>query len=163
VVVSALAKKRVFMIKVAIVDGDDSFRQETRALLEGAEGITVVGEFQDGQKAIDLMGEIRLEARPDVILLEIGAPHAGNLGTVAQICERFPQARIIVLHDEGQEREVLGALRKGAQGHLVKGKAQPAEILQAVRAVHRGEAVLNPGVAGRMLDEVIQKHKTASK
>ena len=148
------------MIKVAIVDSDDSFRQETRALLESAEGIMVVGQAKDGREAVDLLGKMRLEARPDVILLEIGAPHASNLGTVAQICERFPRARIIVLHDEGHERGVLDALREGAQGHLVKAKAQPAEILQAVRAVHRGEAVLNPDVAGRMLDEVIQKHKT---
>jgi DNA-binding NarL/FixJ family response regulator len=160
VVVSALAKKRVFMIKVVIVDGDDSFCQKTRALLESADGIMVVGQAKDGQEAIDLMGEMRLEARPDVILLEIGAPHANNLGTVAQICERFPHARMIVLHSQDQERGVLDALRKGAQGHLAKGKAQPAEIVQAVRAVHRGEAVLNPDVAGRMLDEIIQKHKT---
>jgi len=151
--------KVVCMIKVAIVDGDDSFHQRMRALLESADGIMVVGGAKDGQEAIDLIREMRLEARPDVILLEIGVPHASNLGTVAQICERFPHARIIVLHDEGQERRVLDAFRKGAQGHLVKGRAQPAEIVQAVRAVGRGEAILSRHVAGRMLDELIRKGK----
>jgi DNA-binding NarL/FixJ family response regulator len=145
-------------IKVSILDDDDSFRQRTHAFLEGADGITVVSEAKGGQEAITLIGE----TRPDVILLDISASHTSSLQMVGQICELFPQIKIIVLDDDGEERLVLEAFRKGALGHLVKGKAQPAEIVEAIRAVNRGKAILSPGVAGRILDKVIQeRHRTA--
>jgi DNA-binding NarL/FixJ family response regulator len=145
-------------IKVSIIDGDGSFRQMARALLTAAVGIVVVSEAKGGQEAITLIGE----TRPDVVLLDIGASRVGSLQTVEQICELFPQIKIIVLDDDGEERLVLEAFRKGALGHLVKGKAQPAEIVEAIRAVNRGKAILSPGVAGRILDKVIQeRHRTA--
>jgi DNA-binding NarL/FixJ family response regulator len=142
-------------IKVFIMDDDGLFRQRTRALLEGADGITVVGEAKDGQQAIALIGE----TRPDVILMDISTRPASNLQAVVQICELFPHTKVIVLNEDGQEELVLEAFRKGALGHLVKGKAQPDEIVEAIRAVNRGKAVLSPGVAGRMLDEVVQEQQ----
>lgn len=142
-------------IKVFIVDNDDLLRQRTCALLESADGITVVGEAKDGQQAIALIRE----TRPDVILLDISTARASNLQTVGQICELFPHTKMIVLNDDGQEQLVLEAFRKGVLGHLVKGKAQPAEIVEAIRAVDRGQAVLSPGIAGSMLDEVVQERR----
>lgn len=142
-------------LKVLIVDNDDSFHQKTRALLESTEGITVVGEARDGREAIALVRE----TCPDVILLDIDTPHASNLETVVQIREQFPHIKIIVLHGDGQEQLALDALRKGALGHLVKEKAQPAEIVRAIRTVGRGEAIISPSTAGRILDEVIQEQQ----
>ena len=143
-------------IKVSIVDDDDSFRRDVRVWLESANGITVVGEAQDGQQAISLIRE----THPDVVLLDIGTRHASSLQAIRQICAWFPHTKIIVLHDAGQEELVLDALRQGVLGHLVKGKAQPAEIVQAIRAVSRGEAILSPDVAGCILNETVQKqHK----
>jgi len=142
-------------IKVFIVDDDDLFCQRTRALLEGADGITVVGEAKDGQQAIALIRE----ARPDVILMDISTRPVSNLQAVVQIYELFPHTKVIVLNEHGQEELVLEAFRKGALGHLVKGKAQPVEIVEAIRAVDRGQAVLSPGIAGCILDEVVQKQQ----
>jgi DNA-binding NarL/FixJ family response regulator len=142
-------------IKVSIVDDDDLFRQRTRALLEEADGITVVGEAKEGPQAMALIRE----TRPDVILLDVSARPASNLQTMAQIFELFPEAKLIVLNDDGQEQFVLEAFRKGALGHLVKGKAQPAEIVAAIRAVNGGKAILSPGVAGCILDEVVREHQ----
>jgi DNA-binding NarL/FixJ family response regulator len=142
-------------IKVSIVDNDDLFRQRARALLEGADGITVVGETQEGRQAIALIRE----THPDVILLDIGARPASDLQTMGHICELFPDAKIIVLNGEGQEQLALEALKKGALGHLVKEKIQPVEIVKAIHAVSRGEAVLSPGIAGCILDEVIQERR----
>jgi DNA-binding NarL/FixJ family response regulator len=136
-------------IKVVIVDDDDAYRQRIRALLEGTDGITLVGEAKDGREAPALIHE----TRPDVTLLDVGALHATQIG------ELFSRIKIIVLNKNGQEQLVLGALGKGALGHLVKEKARPAEIVQAIRAVGRGEAILSPGIAGWMLDEVTRKHK----
>jgi len=146
-------------IRVAIVGSDELVYQRTRKVLESADGITVVGEGKGGQSATDLVRE----TRPDVILLEIGSRHASNLEIVAQIQELFPRTKIIVFNEEGQEPLVLEAFRQGAQGHLVKGKAQPAEIVEAIRAVNRGEAILSPGLAGSMLDEVFQAQRKSLK
>jgi NarL family two-component system response regulator LiaR len=142
-------------IKVSILDDDDSFRQRMRELLETAGGITVVGEAKEGPQAIALLRE----TRPDVILLDISTRAASNLQTVGQICELFPHAKVIVLNEDGQEQLVLDAFRKGALGHLVKREAQPAEIVEAIRAVNRGKAILSPGVAGCILDEVVQEQQ----
>jgi DNA-binding NarL/FixJ family response regulator len=142
-------------IKVSILDDDDSFRQRARAWLESADGITVVGEAKDGQQAIALIGE----TRPDVILMDISTRPASNLQTVGQICELFPDTKVVVLNEDGQEQLVLDAFRKGALGHLVKGKAQPAEIVEAIRAVDRGQAVLSPGIAGCIMDEVVREQQ----
>jgi DNA-binding NarL/FixJ family response regulator len=145
-------------IRISILDDDDSFRQRARAWLTAAGDIAVVGEAKGGQEAITLIHE----TRPDVVLLNISASRASSLQMVGQICESFPQTRIIVLDDDGEEQLALEAFRKGALGHLVKRKAQPAEIIGAIRAVVRGKAILSPGVAGRILDKVIQeRHRTA--
>ncbi|MFQ5906997.1 MAG: response regulator [bacterium] len=146
-------------IRVAIVSSDELFYQRAREVLESADRITVVGEAEDTQKATDLVRE----THPDVILLEIGSRHASNLEILAQIQELFPRTRIIVFNEEDQEELVLEAFRKGALGHLVKGKAQPAEIVEAIRAVNRGEAILSPGLAGSILDEVIQEQRKSLK
>lgn len=146
-------------IKVLIVGDDDLLRQRMRTVLESTAGITIVGEAQGGGEAMDLIHGMRRETQPDVILLEIDTPRTSNLETVAQIRELFPHIRIVVLNDDGQQGLVLEAFRKGALGHLVKNKIQPDEIVQAIRAVSRGEVILSPGIAGRILDEVFQKHK----
>jgi len=142
-------------IRVFIVDANDPSRQRLCALLEDAEGLTVVGEAKEGQQAIALIHE----ARPDVVLLDIGTQHASNLPIVTQICELLPPTKVIVLNDEGQEQLVLDAFGKGALGHLVRGRIQPAEVIEAIRAVGRGKVVLSPGVAGRMLDKVVHERR----
>ena len=147
------------LIRVTIVGSDELFYQRTREVLESVDGITVVGERKGGQSATDLISE----TRPDVILLDLGALQAGGLQIVAEICDLFPATKVIVFNEEGQEPLVLEAFRQGAQGHLVKGKAQPAEIVEAIRAVNRGEAILSPGLAGSILDEVIQEHRKSLK
>ncbi|MBN1993565.1 MAG: response regulator transcription factor [Anaerolineae bacterium] len=142
-------------IKVSIVDNDDLFRRRARAWLEGTNGITVVGEAKEERQAIALIRE----TRPDVILLDISARPANDLQTMGHICELFPDAKIIVLNGEGQEQLALEAFKKGALGHLVKEKVQPIEMVKAICAVSRGEAVLSPGIAGCILDEVMQERR----
>jgi DNA-binding NarL/FixJ family response regulator len=136
-------------IKVAIVDDDDSFRQKARASLDSASDVTLVGEARDGQEAVALIRE----TRPDIVLLDA----ASYLERAAQI--ELSHARIVALHDEGQEHLALDAFKKGALGHLVRGETRPAEIVAAVRAVSRGEAIISSNVAGRILDQVMQERK----
>jgi DNA-binding NarL/FixJ family response regulator len=137
-------------IKVAIVDDDDSFLQKARASLESAGDVTLVGQAGDGQAAVVLIRE----THPDIVLLDA----AGYLEQAAQMRELSP-ARIIVLHDEQEEHLALDAFKKGALGHLTRSATRPAEIVAAIRAVSRGEAIISSGVAGRILDQVMQERK----
>ncbi len=143
------------LIRVLIVDNDDSFRHETRLLLKSAEDITVVGEAKDGQTALSMIHT----ARPDVILLNAGLLHASSPQTATQIHELFTRTKIIVLNKEGQEQLVLDALGRGALGHLSRENARPDEIVAAIHTVSRGKAIVSSGIAGRILDHVLQKHK----
>jgi len=142
-------------IKTLVVDGDAPFREAIRALLENAEGMTVVGEAQDERAAIALVRELQ----PDVILLDVGTLSADGLRSVAQIRELSPESKVIMLGVRGQERLVLDAFRKGARGHLVKGESTLLEIVGAIRSVGRGDAILSPRMAGWILDEMAQKRR----
>ncbi|MBN1954478.1 MAG: response regulator transcription factor [Anaerolineae bacterium] len=138
-------------IRVSILDGDNLFRQSARAWLETAEDIVVVSEA----KRPEAMTLIR-ETRPDVIVLGVSASRADSLQMVEQLCELFPQIKIIVLDDDGEEQLALEAFRKGALGCLLR-RTQPAEVVAAVRTVAKGKAVLSPSVAGRILDEIVKR------
>lgn len=138
-------------IRILIVDKSEVSRCEVRHVLESAGGIVVVGEAGESQAAFDLTS--RLE--PDVILLSVGAFSSDDLRTVARIGRQFPTIKMIVLSSgDSQEFLVLEALRHGACGCLVRSTSRPNEIAEAVRAVHRGEAILSPRVAGLLLDEM---------
>jgi DNA-binding NarL/FixJ family response regulator len=124
-------------------------------MLECTLGITIAGEAQGRREALALTSELR----PDVVLVDIGISPIENLRIVAQINSSFPDIRIVVLNKDEQGQQVLDALRKGALGHLSRERAQSAEIVHAIRAASRGEAILSPDIAGHILDKVARERK----
>jgi DNA-binding NarL/FixJ family response regulator len=141
-------------IQVLIVDDDDRFRQTIDAWPEFPEDVTVVGVTSGQQQVVSLIHE----ARPDLLLLGTGSLDTDSFtANLAQVHRRFPGLKIIVLHEAGQQDLVLEAFRVGAVGHLVKGTVQPDEVVEAIRAVERGDVVLNPRIAGSMVDEIVQR------
>ena len=135
-------------IRVAIVDDDEAFRQAMCGWLAWVGDILVIGEARGGQETLRWLRQVR----PDVVLIDVDAASA------AQVREIAADAGVIVLHREGQEMRVLEALRAGALGHLEKHSVRPPQAIAAIRAVSREEAVLSPALAGRILDEVVEKH-----
>jgi DNA-binding NarL/FixJ family response regulator len=142
-------------IKVLVVDDDEVFRRRVCEALEYAMGITIAGEAQGRQEALALTHELR----PDVVLVDIGISPTENLRIVAQINSSFPDIRIVVLNKDEQGQQVLDALRKGALGHLSRERAQSAELVHALCAASRGEAILSPDIAGHILDKVARERK----
>jgi DNA-binding NarL/FixJ family response regulator len=138
-------------ITVLIAEDDAPFRQALCAWLAGADGVRVVGEARDESEAL----ELARARRPVVILLAANFLHSRGSQQAAPIGELYPGSKVIVLSDADQERVVLEALRKGAMGYLVKEESQPHQVVEAVCAAGRGEAILTPRMAGWILDEMV--------
>lgn len=132
-------------IRVLIADDHEVVRKGLRALLESAPGITVVGEAADGEEAV------RLHARlsPDVAVLDLRMPVRNAIQATEEIRRASPGARVLVLSTYDHEEDVLGALRAGASGYLLKDASAP-ELLDAVRAVHAGLRRIPSGLAARL-------------
>ena len=128
--------------RVLIVDDHALVRDGVRALLSRADDIIVVGEAGGGRDAIALATSLS----PDVILMDIAMPDLGGLEATIEIRRDHPDIRIIVLTQYGDREYVHRFLRAGVSGYVLK-KAAGAELVAAIRAVHRGGLVLDPEVA----------------
>ena len=129
-------------IRVLIVDDHALVREGIRALLSRADDMTVVGEAGGGREAIALAKSLS----PEIILMDIAMPDLGGLEATIEIRKDCPEARIIVLTQYGDREYVHRFLRAGVSGYVLK-KAAGAELVAAIRAVHRGGLVLDPDVA----------------
>ena len=129
-------------IRVLIVDDHAIVRDGIRALLARAEGIDVVGEAGGGRDAIALARALS----PDVILMDIAMPDLGGLEAALEIHKDRPASKIVVLSQYSDPEYVKRALKSGASGYVLK-KAAGADLVSAIRAVHRGGLVLDPDVA----------------
>jgi NarL family two-component system response regulator LiaR len=136
-------------IRVLVVDDHAVVREGLRAFLELQDGIEVVGEAADGNQAIEAAERLV----PDVILMDLVMPELDGLAAMRVLRERLPAARVIVLTSFFDDDKLMPALRTGAAGYLLK-NAPPQELARAVRAAHAGEAVLDPVVAARLIEEL---------
>ncbi len=142
------------MIRVLLADDQALIRAGFRLLLDAAEDIEVVGEACDGAQAVDLARH----ARADVVLMDIRMPGVDGLAATREIAadDDLSGVRVIILTTFESDEYVFQALRSGASGFLVK-DTEPAELLQAVRVVTRGEALLSPSVTRRLIDDIASR------
>ena len=136
-------------IRILVVDDHPVVRQGLRAFLDTREDMAVVGEAGDGETAVAEAGRLR----PDVILMDLVMPGIDGLTAIGRIRAADPAVRILVLTSFSSADQVVPAVRAGAAGYLLK-DAAPEEVESAVRAVHRGEAHLDPQVTATVLAEV---------
>jgi len=135
-------------IQVLLADDHRIVRQGLRHVCELAGGLRVVGEAEDGRQAVKLAQQLQ----PDVILMDINMPVLDGVQATHLIVDANPSARVIVLTMYRQDRYVFEAIKAGARGYLLK-DIDEQDLVAAIRAVHRGEALINPSLAVRLLDE----------
>jgi DNA-binding NarL/FixJ family response regulator len=136
------------MIRVLLADDQALVRAGFRMLLEASEDICVVGEAANGGAAVAMAAELR----PDVVLMDLRMPEVDGLTATKRISgdARLSGVRVVVLTTFDDDENVFGALRAGASGFLVK-DVEPDELLQAVRVVARGDALLAPSVTRSLI------------
>ena len=133
-------------IRVLIADDHPFCRYGVRMLLDAQEDMEAVGEAQTGAEAIALAEH----TQPDLILMDINMPGVNGIEATRRILAANPRLRILMMTMREDDEAVFAALRAGASGYLLKG-ADLDDLLRAIRAVHRGEAIFGPGVAQRVL------------
>ncbi|MBF9130165.1 response regulator transcription factor [Plantactinospora sp. S1510] len=134
------------MTRLVIVDDDPMVRTGLRLILGGEPDLDLVGEAEDGRQA---MGVIR-DLGPDVVLMDIRMPHQDGLVTTELLLAQPNPPRVLVLTTFDADEMVLRALRLGASGFLLK-DTPPPRMIEAVRAVARGEPILSPSVAHQVI------------
>ena len=140
------------MIQVLIVDDHAVVRQGIRFLLEQQPDIVVVGEGCNGTHAINLAADLL----PDVLLLDLLMPEMDGVTAVREIKRITPATQIIVLTSYYEDDQIFGVIKSGALSYLLK-DTTPHDLVTAVRAAARGESVLHPMVAARVLREMKQQ------
>ncbi len=137
---------------MVLADDQVLIRAGLRALIDSTDDLEVVGEASDGAEAV----ELARSARADVVVMDIQMPGLDGLGATRQITaqEDLAGVRVLILTTFELEENVLTALRAGASGFLGKG-AEPGALLDAIRTVAAGEALLSPRATGALIDRYL--------
>lgn len=135
-------------IRVLVCDDHELFRKGLKMVLEAERDIEVVAEAGDGEHAVAVVEQLA----PDVVLMDLRMPRLGGIEATRIIRTQFPTTRIIVLTVSDEQDDLLGAVKAGANGYLLK-EVSIEEVADAVRAVFGGQSLISPSLAGRLLGE----------
>jgi DNA-binding NarL/FixJ family response regulator len=144
------------MVRVLLVDDDALVRAGLKIILSSAEDMEVVGEADDGARAV---AAVRSH-QPDVVLMDIRMAEMDGIAATTALRRLDPAPQVIVLTTFHADDEVVGALRAGASGFLVK-DTPPLDIINAVRLVAAGEAIISPSATRTLLAHFGDTHATA--
>jgi len=136
-------------IRILIVDDHGIVRKGTRALLERIPDFAVVGEAGNGKEAVAQAKELQ----PDVILMDLMMPEMDGIKAIGLITASQPNSRILALTSFAADDKVFPAIKAGALGYMLK-DADPEDLIQAIRQVHRDEPSLHPSIARKVLQEL---------
>ncbi|MDL4819555.1 response regulator [Actinomadura opuntiae] len=137
------------VIRLLIADDHPVVRDGLRGMFTGEPGFEVLAEAADGAEAVRLAETLR----PDVVLMDLRMPGTDGVTAITRMAERGLPARVLVLTTYDTDADVLPAIEAGATGYLLKDALQD-ELFRAVRAAARGEAVLSPSVAARLMSRM---------
>jgi DNA-binding NarL/FixJ family response regulator len=135
---------------VLIADDQALVRSGFRMILETRDDLEVVGEAGDGEQAV----RVATQTRPDVVLMDVRMPGIDGVAATARLTAGAQPPRVIILTTYDLEEPLYAALRAGASGFLLK-DVRPADLVEAIRVVARGEALLAPTATRRLLDRFV--------
>ena len=138
-------------IKVLLADDHTILRHGLRAMLEREPDIEVVAEAEDGRAAVHLARQVK----PDIIVMDIGMPLLNGLEATRQVRAACPAIKILILTMHDNEEYIRPVLAAGAAGYLLKDAAGTA-LVEAIRAVYRGEAVLSPAITRLVVEDYLR-------
>jgi DNA-binding NarL/FixJ family response regulator len=144
-------------VRVLLVDDEDLMRAGLRAVLSSDGGIEVVGEAGDGREGV----ERAIALRPDVVLMDIRMPGRDGIAATREILAAAPDGRVLILTTFEEDDYIFAALAAGASGFLLK-RTPPEDLIEAVRTVAAGDALLSPSVTRRVIDRVARRPPPAA-
>ena len=136
-------------IRLLIVDDHPVVRDGLRGIFDGDPEFEVLGEASDGAEAVSLADRLQ----PDVILMDLRMPGMDGASAIRELARREHPARVLVLTTHDTDSDVVPAIEAGATGYLLKDSPRDA-LVRAVRSAHRGESVLAPSVASRLMSQL---------
>ncbi len=139
-------------IKVLIVDDHKVVRQGLRTFLELQADVTVVGEADDGQTAVEMVGELH----PNVVLMDLVMPRLDGISATRQVKALGTDVKVIALTSFTEDDKVFPAIQAGASSYLLK-DVSPDDLVDAIRAAHRGETRLHPDIARKLMEQVTKQ------
>jgi DNA-binding NarL/FixJ family response regulator len=144
-------------IRVLLAEDHTIVRQGLRSILDGREGIQVVGEAKDGREAVEKAQQLQ----PDIVLMDLSMPLLSGLEATRQIKSQCPQIEVLVLTMHADEEYVLQILQAGASGYLLKQSAV-GELVTAIQAVDQGDSYLSPAISRKVVDGYVRQAREQS-
>lgn len=129
------------MIRILLVDDQHIIRQGLKSLLESNADMQVIGEAENGQRAIEQIPVLQ----PDIVLMDIRMPIMDGVAATGAIAQHYPNTKVLVLTTFDDDEYVSQAMRLGAKGYLLK-DTEPDELALAIRSIHKGHTQLGPGL-----------------
>ncbi len=129
------------MIRILLVDDQHIIRQGLKSLLESNADMQVIGEAENGQRAIEQIPALQ----PDIVLMDIRMPIMDGVAATGAIAQQYPNTKVLVLTTFDDDEYVSQAMRLGAKGYLLK-DTEPDELALAIRSIHKGHTQLGPGL-----------------
>lgn len=139
------------MVRVLVADDHAIVRSGVRMLIDRQEGMSVVAEAGDGAEAIELV----LSERPDLAILDVSMPRRTGLQAAREIKAQAPETAVLLLSMHDDDRYVFDALRAGAGGYVLKSQAD-SDLVEAIRAVMRGEPFISPATQDAIIREWLE-------
>jgi len=144
-------------VRVLVADDHPMFREGVRTMLGATEDLALVAEARDAVEALELLAGHAV----DVALLDVNMPGMSGIEAAGRIAVDFPEVAVLILTMFADDASVFAALRAGARGYVLK-DSERDDLLRAIRAVARGEAIFSPSVASRVLDFFAQRHPSVA-
>jgi DNA-binding NarL/FixJ family response regulator len=138
-------------IKILIVDDHVVVREGLSAMLSRESNIEVVGEAENGAQAIDKADKLK----PDIVLMDLRMPKVDGVEAMQRIKEQHPEINFIVLTTYDNDEYIFKGIEAGARAYILKDSPRE-ELFRAINAVYKGESLIEPAVAGRVLDKLVE-------